>query len=34
MARIRSIKPEMRTSITVSLWPREVRYFFILLFRL
>lgn len=31
MARIRSIKPEMRTSITVSLWPREVRYFFILL---
>ncbi|CAM5391024.1 hypothetical protein STENM36S_06322 [Streptomyces tendae] len=31
MARIRSIKPEMRTSITVSLWPREVRYFFVLL---
>jgi hypothetical protein len=31
MARIRSIKPEMRTSITVSMWPREVRYFFILL---
>ncbi|TGB11574.1 hypothetical protein [Streptomyces sp. MZ04] len=31
MARIRSIKPELRTSITVSLWPREVRYFFILL---
>ena len=31
MARIRSIKPEMRTSITVSIWPREVRYFFILL---
>lgn len=31
MARIRSIKPELRTSITVSMWPREVRYFFILL---
>ncbi|MET7975798.1 hypothetical protein ABZW44_22685 [Streptomyces mirabilis] len=31
MARIRSIKPELRTSITVSLWPRDVRYFFILL---
>jgi hypothetical protein len=31
MARIRSIKPELRTSITVSLWPREVRYFFVLL---
>lgn len=31
MARIRSIKPEMRTSIVVSQWPREVRYFFILL---
>ncbi|MEU0783468.1 hypothetical protein ABZ341_18080 [Streptomyces sp. NPDC006173] len=31
MARIRSIKPELRTSITVSLWPREVRYFFILI---
>jgi hypothetical protein len=31
MARIRSIKPELRTSITVSLWPREVRLFFILL---
>ncbi|MFC8065439.1 hypothetical protein [Streptomyces sp. NPDC057293] len=31
MARIRSIKPEMRTSITVSMWPREVRYFFVLL---
>jgi hypothetical protein len=31
MARIRSIKPELRTSITVSMWPREVRYCFILL---
>lgn len=31
MARIRSIKPELRTSITVSMWQREVRYFFILL---
>jgi hypothetical protein len=31
MARIRSIKPEMRTSITVSQWPREVRYLFVLL---
>ena len=31
MARIRSIKPELRTSITVSMWPREVRYFFILI---
>lgn len=31
MARIRSIKPELRTSITVSVWPREVRYFFVLL---
>jgi hypothetical protein len=31
MARIRSIKPELRTSITVSAWPREVRYFFVLL---
>lgn len=31
MARIRSIKPELRTSITVSMWPREVRYFFVLL---
>lgn len=31
MARIRSIKPELRTSITVSQWPREVRYFFVLM---
>jgi len=31
MARIRSIKPELRTSITVSMWPREVRYFFVLM---
>lgn len=31
MARIRSIKPELRTSITVSRWPMEVRYFFVLL---
>ncbi|MGA5820897.1 hypothetical protein ACPC54_23890 [Kitasatospora sp. NPDC094028] len=31
MARIRSIKPELRTSITVSSWPMEVRYFFVLL---
>ncbi|MGY0062779.1 hypothetical protein ACWY4P_40640 [Streptomyces sp. LZ34] len=31
MARIRSIKPELRTSITVSMWPREVRYFFVLI---
>lgn len=31
MARIRSIKPELRTSITVSTWPMDVRYFFVLL---
>lgn len=31
MARIRSIKPELRTSLTVAEWPREVRYFFTLL---
>jgi hypothetical protein len=31
MARIRSIKPELRTSITVSSWPIEVRYLFVLL---
>ncbi|OKI16543.1 hypothetical protein [Streptomyces sp. CB03911] len=31
MARIRSIKPELRTSITVSAWPMDVRYFFVLL---
>jgi hypothetical protein len=31
MARIRSIKPEMRTSKLVASWPFEVRYFFVLL---
>lgn len=31
MARIRSVKPELRTSRTVAQWPREVRYFFVLL---
>lgn len=31
MARIRSVKPELRTSLTVAEWPREVRYFFVLL---
>lgn len=31
MARIRSIKPELRTSLVVAEWPREVRYFFTLL---
>lgn len=31
MARIRSVKPELRTSLTVSQWPREIRYFFVLL---
>jgi hypothetical protein len=31
MARIRSIKPELRTSLVVSSWPMEVRYFFVLL---
>lgn len=31
MARIRSIKPELRTSLTVAEWPREVRYFWTLL---
>lgn len=31
MARIRSIKPELRTSLTVAEWPREVRYFWVLL---
>jgi hypothetical protein len=25
MARIRSVKPEVRTSLTVAAWPREVR---------
>jgi hypothetical protein len=31
MARIRSIKPELRTSLTATRWPREVRYFWVLL---
>lgn len=31
MARIRSVKPELRTSHTVSPWPREVRYAWVLL---
>lgn len=31
MARIRSVKPELRTSHTVAAWPREVRYFWVLL---
>ena len=31
MARIRSVKPELRTSLTASQWPREVRYFWVLL---
>lgn len=31
MARIRSIKPELRTSLVVADWPREVRYCFVLL---
>lgn len=31
MARIRSIKPEMRTSLLVAGWPREVRYAFVLM---
>ena len=31
MARIRSIKPDLRTSLTVAEWPREVRYLFVLL---
>jgi hypothetical protein len=31
MARIRSIKPELRTSLTVAAWPREVRYAWVLL---
>jgi hypothetical protein len=31
MARIRSVKPELRTSLTVANWPLEVRYFFVLL---
>lgn len=31
MARIRSVKPEARTSRTVTAWPRDVRLFFMLL---
>jgi len=31
MARIRSVKPQLRTSFTVAEWPREVRYFWVLL---
>lgn len=31
MARIRSVKPELRTSLVVAEWPREVRYFWTLL---
>lgn len=31
MARIRSMKPELRTSLTAAQWPREVRYFWSLL---
>src|SRR5213083_716855 len=31
MARIRSIKPELRKSLTVAAWPREVRYAWVLL---
>ena len=31
MARIRSIKPEFRTSLTVTGWPRDIRLFFVLL---
>lgn len=31
MARIRSVKPELRSSLTVAEWPREVRYFFVLM---
>ncbi|MCU1677708.1 MAG: hypothetical protein JWM93_2466 [Frankiales bacterium] len=31
MARIRSVKPELRRSRTVAEWPREVRYAWVLL---
>ena len=31
MARIRSVKPELRKSLTVAAWPREVRYAWVLL---
>lgn len=32
MARIRTIKPELRRSLTVASWPRQVRYAWVLLF--
>jgi hypothetical protein len=31
MARIRQVKPELRTSLIVASWPREVRYAWVLL---
>lgn len=31
MARIRSVKPELRTSLTAAEWPRDVRYLWVLL---
>lgn len=31
MARIRTVKPELRTDLTVGCWPREVRYAWVLL---
>jgi hypothetical protein len=31
MARIRSVKPELRISLTATQWPREIRYFWVLL---
>jgi len=31
MARIRSVKPALRTSRVVAMWPFEVRYFWVLL---
>lgn len=31
MARIRTVKPELRTSLTVASWPREARYAWVLL---
>lgn len=31
MARIRSVVPALRTSLTAAEWPREVRYFWVLL---
>jgi hypothetical protein len=31
LARIRSVKPELRTSLTAAEWSREVRYFWVLL---